>query len=164
MEKNNITFQLEQYLTETDREMIFFKWYEKNVDSLVKSPQLHTKFKYIRTIGVSVFNKQKSTSKHFGPFRMTYRVLYNLNEIDSKDIYIQVGKHRHYWHQNKLFIFDDTLRHQSINNSTEKRYCAFIDIERPSYIPFIINLLIKAAGIVLNRANHIFYKNWKFIK
>jgi beta-hydroxylase len=30
-------------------------------------------------------------------------------------------------------MFDDTLLHRSVNDTDETRYCAFIDILRPSY-------------------------------
>ena len=62
--------------------MIFFKGrYGKNVDASIDVPEFHRDFKYIRTIGVSVFNKKQSTGKHYGPLRVTLRVLYNINTI-----------------------------------------------------------------------------------
>ena len=41
---------------------------------------------------------------------------------------------------NPLFIFDDTLIHQSFNEEDDLRYCAFIDIIRPSYFDNIMKL------------------------
>ena len=69
------------------RGMMFFKWYGKNLPTTVEMPEYHEKYKYIRTIGVSVFNKRQSTGLHFGPLRVTLRVLYNVNPIDDPNVY-----------------------------------------------------------------------------
>ena len=164
MKERKLVSQLEGKLNDSEREMIFFKWYGKNIKTSIDIPEFHEPFKYVRTIGVSVFNKKKSTNKHFGPFRLTYRVLVNLNEINSDEVYIQVGSKKNYWHQNKMFIFDDTLQHQSINESDERRYCAFIDILRPSPFSLLLKLINGALGSILNGANHLFYNRWHFIQ
>ena len=39
---------------------------------------------------VSVFNARERTSSHFGPLRLTLRVLYNLEPVRSPDAYIEV--------------------------------------------------------------------------
>ena len=164
MKDRQLVNQLEKKLNDSDREMIFFKWYGKNIKTSIDIPEFHESFKYIRTIGVSIFNRKKSTNKHFGPFRLTYRVLFNLNDINSDEVYIQVGSKKNYWHQNKMFIFDDTLQHQSINESDERRYCAFVDILRPSPFSLILKLLNGSLGSILNGANHLFYNRWRFIQ
>jgi beta-hydroxylase len=61
-----------------------------NIDNFYNVPAFHKDYKYIRTIGVSVFNKKESTDAHFGPLRTTLRVLYNINDITSRDSYIKV--------------------------------------------------------------------------
>jgi hypothetical protein len=68
---------LESKLGEKKRWMLFFKWYSKNIPASVEVPEYQQEFKYIRTIGVSIFNKKSSTGEHFGPLRVTLRVLYN---------------------------------------------------------------------------------------
>src|SRR5262249_54832586 len=60
------------------RGMIFFKWYGRNTEASVDVPEYHQQYRFIRTIGVSIFNKKQSTCKHFGPLRVTLRVLYNI--------------------------------------------------------------------------------------
>src|SRR5262245_60690204 len=90
------------------RGMIFLKWDGKHLDTSIDVPEFHQRFRYIRTIGVSVFNKRQSTGKHFGPLRITLRVLYNINDLQGKAAYIKVGGRANYWSENKLFIFDDT--------------------------------------------------------
>ena len=92
--------------------MVFFRWYGINVDTFVNIPAFHEPWKYIQTIGVSVFNKKVSTSKHFGYLRASLRILYNLNDMKDRSAYIEVGNTINYWSENKLFIFDDTLLHE----------------------------------------------------
>jgi beta-hydroxylase len=146
------------------RGMIFFKWYGKNVDASIDVPEFHHDYKYIRTIGLSIFNKRQSTSKHFGPLRVTLRVLYNINHIDSNDVYIRVGNHTHYWKQDKLFIFDDTLQHQSCNGSDEVRYCLFVDVLRPTRFPRLLSAVLSCVRRLVAPVNYIFYRQWTFIK
>ena len=57
--------------------------------------------------------------------------------MNDKSAFIKVGNHVNYWQDNKLFIFDDTLQHQSCNNSDAVRYCMFLDILRPTPWPRI---------------------------
>jgi len=47
--------------------------------------------------------------------RHLLRTLYNINQITSEQAYIKVGGHINRWRDSKLFIFDDTLQHQSRN-------------------------------------------------
>jgi len=91
--------------------IIFFKWYGKNVDTFLDTSAFHEKWKYIQTIGVSVFSKKVSTSKHFEPIRPNLRMLYHLNDIDDRSAFIVVGNRISYWKNKKLFIFHDTLLH-----------------------------------------------------
>ena len=146
------------------RGMIFFKWYGKNVPTSVDIPEFHREYKYIRTIGVSIFARKQSTTKHFGPLRITLRVLYNINQIDSDKVYIKVGTHTNYWRDNKLFIFDDTLQHQSCNQSDAVRYCMFVDILRPSLFPGLMSAILVCVRMLIARFSFAFYKHWVFIK
>jgi beta-hydroxylase len=162
--RNDLVGKLAAKMEEHKRGMIFFKWYGKNVQTSVDIPEFHREFKYIRTIGVSVFAGKQSTGKHFGPLRITLRVLYNINQIDSKKAYIKVGTHTNYWRENKLFIFDDTLQHQSCNQSDEVRYCLFVDILRPSLLPGLLNAILVCVRVLIARFNYAFYKHWSFVK
>ena len=144
-----------------ERGMIFYQWCGFHMEDSVKEPLFNKKFKFIKTIGISVFNKKVNTSQHFGPYRATLRVLYNMNEIKSKNAYISVLEINNYWCENKLFIFDDTLLHQSFNQTDEARYCMFMDILRPSAFPFIMHFFVRAFGFLFKKINLIFYKSWK---
>ena len=151
-------------MQEKKRGMIFFKWYGQNVESTVDMPEYHQPFQHIRTIGVSIFNKRQSTSEHFGPLRVTLRVLYNINDINNRDVYIRVGKQCHYWQDEKLFIFDDTLQHQSYNESDAMRYCLFVDILRPSPFPKLMSAVLAGIRMVMDPIRAMFYKHWTVIK
>ncbi len=160
----NLVGLLEAKMTEKKRGMIFFKWYGKNIDASVSMPEYHKSFKYIRTIGVSIFNKKQSTGEHFGPLRVTLRVLYNINDIAGKNVYITVGNRTHYWQENKLFIFDDTLQHQSCNESDAMRYCLFVDMLRPSPWPWLMSGVLTSIRLLMEPLKAMFYKHWTFIK
>jgi aspartyl/asparaginyl beta-hydroxylase (cupin superfamily) len=155
---------LESKLGEKKRGMLFFKWYGKNIPASVEVPEYHQEFKYIRTIGVSIFNKKSSTGEHFGPLRVTLRVLYNINDIDSKNAYIRVGDRTHYWQESKLFIFDDTLQHQSCNESDRLRHCLFVDVLRPSPWPWLMSGILTGIRLLMAPVRAVFYKHWTMIK
>ncbi|HEX5268906.1 MAG TPA: aspartyl/asparaginyl beta-hydroxylase domain-containing protein, partial [Gemmataceae bacterium] len=161
---SDLVAKLDAKMQGAKRGMIFFKWYGKNVQTSIDVPEFHRPYRYIRTIGVSIFNTKQSTGKHFGPLRVTLRVLYNINEIASDNVYIKVGNHVNYWRDNKLFIFDDTLQHQSCNQSDEVRYCMFVDILRPSPFPALMSAILACVRVVIARFNAAFYKHWSFIK
>jgi beta-hydroxylase len=162
--RSDLVGKLQAKLGTSKRGMIFFKWYGKNQQTSVDVPEFHRNYKYIRTIGVSIFNTKQSTGKHFGPLRVTLRVLYNINDIDSDQVYIKVGSHINYWRDSKLFIFDDTLQHQSCNRSDELRYCLFVDILRPSLFPRLLDMILSCVRMLISRFNFAFYKHWAFIK
>jgi aspartyl/asparaginyl beta-hydroxylase (cupin superfamily) len=161
---SNLVGKLQAKLGGNKRGMIFFKWYGKNVHNSVDVPEFHQAFQYVRTIGVSFFNTKQSTGKHFGPLRVTLRVLYNINEIDSRNVYIKVGNYTNCWRDSKLFIFDDTLQHQSCNQSDEGRYCMFVDILRPSLCPALLGAILACVRVAIARFNFAFYRHWAFIK
>ena len=144
-----------------NRTMLFYKWYGKNLDESIND--FTEDFKYIKTIGVSLFREKTSTSRHFGPLRLTYRLLYNFNKVKKNGSYIEADGTINIWKNDPLFIFDDTLIHQSFNQEDNLRYCAFIDIVRPSYSNLIIMTLLNSVGFLLKKSRGIFYKNWKMI-
>jgi hypothetical protein len=160
----NLVGLLESKMQEKKRGMIFFKWYGTNIPGSVEMPEYHQPFQYIRTIGVSIFNKKQSTGEHFGPLRVTLRVLYNINDIDNKKVFIKVGDKTHYWQDNKLFIFDDTLQHQSCNESDAMRYCLFVDILRPSPFPWLMSGVLTGIRLMMAPVRAVFYKHWTVIK
>lgn len=160
----NLIQMLESKMADKKRGMIFFKWYGKNLPTSVDMPEYHENYIYIRTIGVSIFNKRSSTGLHYGPLRITLRVLYNINTIEDPNVYIQVGHHVHRWKDQKLFIFDDTLQHKSINESDGMRYCLFVDMLRPAPVPFLSDVILTGVRLIMTPFRAIFYGHWSFIK
>lgn len=155
---------LQSKMGEKKRGMFFFQWYGKLIHTSIDIPEFHARYKYIRTIGVSIFNKKQRTGKHYGPLRVTYRMLYNINTIDDPNVFIQVGDHVNRWCDNKLFIFDDTLQHDSQNGSDAVRYCLFVDILRPSLVPWLFGSIVTAVRLTTAPIRRVFYKDWTFIK
>jgi hypothetical protein len=162
--QKDLVAQMEALSQQFPRTMIFFKWYGGNVDALLDIPEFHREWKCVQTIGVSVFNKKVSTSKHFGFLRASLRVLYNLNDVADRSAYIVVGNKTNAWCDNKLFIFDDTLMHQSFNETSQPRYCLFVDIVRPSPLRRLMALIVRFVGVIARSFSYIFYKNWKVLE
>lgn len=161
--EQNLVAKLEARTKENQRTMIFFRWYGVNVDTFLDIPEFHQGWKYIKTIGVSVFNKKASTSKHFGFMRASLRVLYNINDMKDDSAYIVVGNTTQYWREDKLFIFDDTLLHQSFNETDQVRYCMFVDIVRPSPFPALMSSVVTGIRLLSQSFKFIYYKHWKVI-
>jgi aspartyl/asparaginyl beta-hydroxylase (cupin superfamily) len=162
--EQNLVAQLEEKAKEFPRTMIFFRWYGINTETFLNIPAFHQEWKYIQTIGVSVFNKKVSTSKHFGYLRASLRILYNLNDMKDRSAYIEVGDKISYWSENKLFIFDDTLLHASANETNQTRYCLFVDIIRPTPFPGLMRAVVSGVRLLTQSFKFIYYKNWKVIE
>lgn len=79
---------------------------------------------------------------HIKPHRGVFNgvVRYHLGVIIPKSdkVYINIDKQKRFWKENKSFVFDDTLLHEAINNSQEKRVIMIIDFLRPLPAPLAI--------------------------
>jgi Aspartyl/Asparaginyl beta-hydroxylase len=160
----NIVAQLDETAKQFPRTMVFFRWYGVDKQTFLDVPGFRRPWKYIQTIGVSVFNKKVSTSQHFGFMRASLRILYNLNDMNDDSAYIVVGATTNYWRENKLFIFDDTLLHQSVNQTDQTRYCLFVDMIRPTPIPSVMRFVISGTRLLTQSFKFIYYQNWKVIE
>lgn len=149
---------------QSKRCMLTFKWYDKAQVTDVRIPAFERNYQYIKTIAVSVFNTREHTSRHFGPLRLTFRVLYNLDPVPSRDVFIEADDTTHYWSDNPLFIFDDTIFHRSVNDIDHVRYCLFMDIVRPTHAPRIIDAALRISSFISSAFKRMFYKNWSFIR
>ncbi|NVK34962.1 MAG: aspartyl/asparaginyl beta-hydroxylase domain-containing protein [Rhodobacteraceae bacterium] len=143
------------------RGMVFYRWYDQPADLSI--PEFNRDFKYVKTIGVSIFNGQEKTSLHFGPLRLTIRLLYNLTTRQSDEIFIEANGEKHYWHDDPLYIFDDTIQHRSVNGEDGLRACVFVDVLRPSAFTRFQNGAVKVCNVLLSGVNRVFYKNWDMI-
>jgi hypothetical protein len=160
----DLASRLEERSKENQRTMLFFRWYGANVNTSLNVPAFYQPWSYIQTIGVSIFNRKESTSKHFGYLRASLRVLYNLNEMKDCSAYIVVGDTTSYWSDNKLFIFDDTLLHLSANETEQPRYCLFVDIIRPTLFPRVMASVITVTRYLTQSFKFVYYRNWKIIE
>ena len=151
-------------LEQNKRCMLTFRWFNTAQPTNIQIPAFERDFRYIKTIAVSVFNTRERTSRHFGPLRFTFRVLYNLDPIDSRDVFIEVDGQNHYWVDNPLFIFDDTIVHRSINDVDQARYCLFMDIVRPNHFGAGFDAALKIGSVISGWFKRMFYKNWSFIR
>lgn len=160
--KDDIMQVMDKQLADSGRGMLFIKWYDKVIEQSIVDFDYDCK--YIKTVAVSAFNRGNKTKLHFGPLRLSLRVLYNLNPVKDDQIYIHADSVKHYWHDDPLFIFDDTVMHESLNNSDSQiRYCLFMDIVRPSDHYEAFNFVISKTSVLLNGIKEVFYKNWKTI-
>jgi beta-hydroxylase len=147
-----------------ERTLMIYKWYGFN-NPAADCNLFQKKFKYVLTIGVSTFAPQTKTSRHFGWLRAGVRVLYNIGPAPGDGAFIIVNGTRHTWCQDgPLFIFDDTVLHQSFNLTDVERHCLFIDVVRPSYVPVLLRNFVKLLGFVWTRLPFLSKtSNWRVI-
>lgn len=159
--KDEIIARIDGELDGAKRGMFIYRWFGLRYNQEI--PELDQDFKHVRTIAVSVFDGKERTNFHFGPLRMTLRVLYNLTPVPDSEVFIEVGKTRHYWRDDPLFIFDDTLMHRSINDHDGRRYVVFLDVMRPSPVPAIPRAAVVPISLVARAAKDIYYRRWKLL-
>ena len=159
-----IKARVAETLGSSKRGMLSFKWYNAPQAADLKIPEFERGYRFIKTIAISVFNTREQTSWHFGPLRLTFRVLCNLDPTDSRGVFIEVDNTTHYWIDEPLFIFDDTFYHRSTNNVDKVRYCLFMDIVRPNYSQTIFDRALDVTALVSGSLKKMFYKNWRFIR
>jgi beta-hydroxylase len=84
--------------------------------------------------------------------------------MKDRSAYITVGDTINYWNENKLFIFDDTLLHESVNQTDQTRYCLFVDIIRPTPFPALMRAVVSAVRILTQSFKFVYYNNWKILE
>jgi aspartyl/asparaginyl beta-hydroxylase (cupin superfamily) len=150
-------------LARNKRYMLAFIWYNTLHTPELRIPAFERRYRHIKTIAVSAFSTRTATGWHFGPLRFTFRVLYNLEPVDSRDVFIEVDDRTHYWVDDPLLIFDDTMVHRSINNVDHVRYCLFLDIVRRNYARVLFEFALGTVSLIANPLKRLFYKNWMFV-
>jgi beta-hydroxylase len=161
---DRIKAHVAETLEQNKRCMLTFRWFNITQPTALRIPAFEHDYRYIKTIAVSVFNTRERTSWHFGPLRLTFRVLYNLEPVKSPDVYIQVDDRVHRWMDDPLFIFDDTAFHRSINGVAQPRYCLFMDIIRPNHARVAFEAGVHVVSAISGSLKRLFYKNWSFIR
>lgn len=159
--KDEIIARIDRELGDDRRGMFVYRWFGKPYNTEIEA--LNAPFEHLRTIAVSVFDGEESTTAHFGPLRLTLRVLYNLTPAKDSDVFIECGHTKHYWRDDPMFIFDDTLIHRSVNEDSGRRYCVFLDIMRPSPVPRLMLGLLRPLAAVSQQSRAIFYRRWKML-
>ena len=159
--RDTIVTEIGKQMEGKKRGMVFFKWYDRPGDQSI--PDFNREWKYIKTIGVSVFNSKEATRLHYGPVRVTVRLLYNLTPRKSDNIFLEVDGKKYFWHDDPLIIFDDTVNHRSINGEDWPRFVAFVDVLRPSRFLALQNALVRILA-AFESVNGIFYTNWTQMK
>jgi aspartyl/asparaginyl beta-hydroxylase (cupin superfamily) len=159
--KDEIVAEVDRQFSDGRRGMYVWRWYGKQHQTNV--PEFNRDFRYVKTIAVSVFSGKESTTWHYGPLRLTLRVLLNLNPADSDRVFIECNGARHLWRDNPLYIFDDTLFHRSVNEVDARRYAVFMDVIRPSPVPGFLGVLLAGVSAIADQMKAIFYKNWKML-
>lgn len=159
--RDEITGEIDAKFHDGRRGMYVYRWYGKpNIDTV---PEFNREFKYVKTIAVSVFSGKESTTWHYGPLRLTLRVLLNLKPADSDRVFIECNGERHLWRDNPLYIFDDTLFHRSVNEVDARRYNVFMDVIRPTPVPGFLGALLSVVSMIADQMKSLFYKNWRMI-
>jgi len=69
--------------------MLTFKWYAKQQDITVRIPAFEQDYRYIKTLRCRCSTPGKNLVA-FRPLRLTFRVLYNLDPVDSDQVFINV--------------------------------------------------------------------------
>lgn len=159
--RDAIMDRINRDLGDAKRGMFLFRWFGHQHNESIEA--LNAPFRHVRTIAVSVFDGQERTNFHFGPMRMTVRVLYNLTPVPDRDVFIETGHTRHYWADDPLFIFDDTLMHRSINDDDGRRFCVFLDVMRPSPFPGLLRAMMTPVSLVAGAFKSIYYRRWKML-
>ena len=159
--KTEIIARVDRAFEAERRGMFVYRWFGRQYNNEIE--EFNKPLKYLQTIAVSVFEGKESTSFHFGPVRLTLRILFNLTPVESEDVFIECGHTKHYWHKSPLFIFDDTLMHRSANQNDGRRYCVFMDVIRPSPVTALLSALLLPFAAIAQRSKSIFYRKWKML-
>ncbi|MBB3950890.1 aspartyl/asparaginyl beta-hydroxylase domain-containing protein [Aureimonas jatrophae] len=159
--REEITAEIDAKFHDGRRGMYVYRWYGKQHIRTV--PEFERDFRYVKTIAVSVFSGKESTTWHYGPLRLTLRVLLNLKPADSDRVFIECQGRRHLWRDDPLYIFDDTLFHRSVNEVDARRYNVFMDVIRPSPVPGVLSVLLRGVSAIADQMKAMFYKNWRMI-
>ena len=111
--KDEIIATVDRSFSAGKRGMYVYRWFGKQHATDV--PEFNREFKYVKTIAVSVFSGKQWTTWHFGPLRLSVRVLLNLNPVVSDQVYIECNGARHYWHEiRSTFSTTPCFTHRSI--------------------------------------------------
>jgi beta-hydroxylase len=120
------------------------------------------KYKNIKLAMFSTLPPNSTMAPHRGPLKGVLRCLYKLEfKGERNTACLQIKNKIFDWYDNDYIIFDDTLTHNTWNNSDKPRVVLFLDIERPLIFP--INLFNKLVLFLVSKNKNMkeifeFYK------
>ena len=140
--------------------MYVYQWYGKHkIDNVA---EFNKDFKYIKTIAVSVFSGRESTSRHFGPLRLSLRILYNLIPVKS-EVFVDAATPRTTGTRIRCsFSTTRCCTARSTNMTGAAIACSWTSSARRRS-PGLISALLAIVSVSVERINSMFYKNWKMI-
>jgi aspartyl/asparaginyl beta-hydroxylase (cupin superfamily) len=162
--RDQIVEAFRPHMADGKRVMLAFKWFDAPLNSELRIPAFEQRYRYVKTIAISTFRGREQTSWHFGPQRLTYRVLRNLEPFESPDVYVAVDDRVHRWNAEPLMVFDDTMFHRSVNGIDAVRYCLFVDIIRPNRFHAGFEVGVRTMSLLASSFRSVFYKNWAFLR
>jgi beta-hydroxylase len=116
-----------------------------NEANCLSCPLTHEIISYQKNNIVSALFSVMEPGTHIKPHRGVFNgvLRYHLGIIvpNSEDVFINIDNRKTFWQEGKSFIFDDTLLHEAINNSAERRVVLIIDYIRP--LPYVLNIANK---------------------
>ncbi len=137
----------------------YLKWYG-SPDPLAKQlcPETVKLIQSIPEVHLAMFSILMPGSKitpHYGPTRMCLRYHLGISTPNSKDCFINVSGEKYFWKDEEDVMFDDTFRHEVVNNTNFPRIILFLDVERPQIklTKPIENAMIKFLGPLTTRTN-----------
>lgn len=103
----------------------------------------------------SVMEPGTHIKPHRGVFNGVMRYHLGIIVPRSDKVFINIDKQKRFWKENKSFVFDDTLLHEAVNQSNEKRVIMIIDFLRPlppplAYVNRIILKIISKSPLIQN--------------
>lgn len=162
--RDAITAAIGPQLASGNRVMLAFRWFGARLNPGLRIAAFEQQFRYVKTIAVSTFAGREKTSWHFGPQRLTYRVLRNLDPLQSPDVYVAIDDRVHHWNAEPLLVFDDTMFHMSVNGVDAVRHCLFIDIIRPNWFHPAYETAVGTMSLAARSFRNIFYRHWSFVR
>jgi beta-hydroxylase len=137
----------------------YLKWYgSPDPLALQKCPETVKLIQSIPEVHLAMFSILMPGSKitpHYGPTRMCLRYHLGISTPNSKDCHINVSGNKYFWKDQEDVMFDDTFRHEVVNNTDTPRIILFLDVERPqiNLTKPIEKAMIKFFGPLTTRTN-----------
>jgi aspartyl/asparaginyl beta-hydroxylase (cupin superfamily) len=128
--------------------------FETNIQQCPDTDRLLQTIPGMTSAFFSILEPHTSITPHRGPYKGILR--YHLGLIipsPTDQCGIRIGSDIYHWHTGQSLVFDDTIMHESWNNSDEIRVVLFVDFKR-SY-PFPVNIFNNLMIALIRRSPFI---------